>query len=117
MKKESKLTSWAIVVILLALLINNVYTTVVAHQDRQVRLVQSEIEYQARLVQSEQIQSRLDQHRLVVLTIFSDYQDAAYYSDLDRIAEQQLTATEYQMLLLQTLASQNILIIELLAAR
>jgi hypothetical protein len=48
--------------------------------------------------------------------LFSDYQEAAYDNpDLERIAEQQLIAEEFQLLSAQMLSYQNQAIIELLA--
>ena len=49
------------------------------------------------------------------LDLMDEYQDVAYGPNVDRIAEQQLIATEYQIISTQVLALQNRTIIELLA--
>ncbi len=52
----------------------------------------------------------------IVEELLSEYQAAAYDNPgVDRIAEQQLIATEHQLMALQVLMQQNILILELLS--
>jgi len=55
------------------------------------------------------------EQRTIILSVMDEYQKAAYSDDVDRIAEQQLIATEHQLVLLQILAIQNGSITELLA--
>lgn len=103
MKKIGNLVRWILVVVLLALLAGNTYFAMLAHK-----------EHQAQRVLAEQMQPLFEQQRRTILNTFADYQADAYGPDIDRIAEQQLIAAEYQVMLSQTIAMQNVQILELL---
>lgn len=64
---------------------------------------------------AEEVEGRLEAQAHLISELLSNYQQNAYAPDVDRIAEQQLIATEYQLTVLQVIASQNLQIIELLA--
>lgn len=65
----------------------------------------------------EEVLELTEQQREFISGVLDEYKDAAYDNDdIDRIAEQQLIASEYQLLLLQTIAIQNTQILELLGA-
>jgi len=57
----------------------------------------------------------IGQQRGLISGVMDQYHDAAYADHVDRIAEQQLIATEFQLQMLQVLAIQNGQIMELLA--
>ena len=68
----------------------------------------------SRSAQAIEILDQLDSQEEIVLELFDNYQDVAYGVSIDRIAEQQLIATEYQIQALQLLAIQNRQIADLL---
>lgn len=69
-------------------------------------------EKQARITE---IVSDSEKERAALELLMTSYQADAYHGTLDRIAEQQLVATEYSIRALQILGKQNNAIIELLA--
>lgn len=69
-------------------------------------------EKQARIAE---IVSESEKERAALELLMTSYQADAYHGSLDRIAEQQLVATEYSIRALQILGKQNNAIIELLA--
>lgn len=69
-------------------------------------------EKQARIAE---IVSESEKERAVLELLMTSYEVDAYHGTLDRIAEQQLVATEYSIRALQILGKQNNAIIELLA--
>jgi uncharacterized protein HemX len=69
-------------------------------------------EKQARIAE---IINENEKERIILETLMTSYEKAAYRSNLDRIAEQQLVASEYSIRALQILGKQNNAIIELLA--
>ena len=66
---------------------------------------------------AQQLQARLARQQRLLDGIADSYHADAYDSGVDRIAEQQLIAAEYQILLLQTIAQQNAQMIELMVVR
>jgi len=80
-----------------------------------IEQVQLEEEMQQKQERVEWVSNLLERQQSMLTSILSDYKGNAYSSDVDRIAEQQLIATEYQLMLLQLIAQQNVLMIELLA--
>jgi type II secretory pathway pseudopilin PulG len=102
----------AIVIILAGVLATNVYMIITTAQQNKVQ-EQRAAEYQERVEAARLV---LDSQREIIFGLLSEYEDAAYNNPrLDRIAEQQLIAAEYQLTVLQILAIQNSQIIELLA--
>ena len=99
-----KLQFVVLMLLLLTLIASNMYLAVLTYQDRQVQLIRAE-----------SMQPLLERHRQAIDGILATYREVAYNNpDIDRIAEQQLIATEHQMYLLRTLAHQNVLMLELL---
>ena len=105
---------WLTAVLLLALLASNTCFAVLAYQERQVQAERAETRQATYEAQVKQAQVLLDRQRRIIADASDSYRADAYNSDLDRIAEQQLVAAEYQMILLQTIAQQNAQMIELL---
>ena len=62
----------------------------------------------------ERAQALLDQQQWIVSDAADSYHAKAYTPGVERIAEQQLIAAEYQLLLLQAIAQQNAVMIELM---
>ncbi len=70
--------------------------------------------YEARVKEARAL---VDKQQEVILGLITEYKDTAYDNPLiDRIAEQQLLATESTLAALQIIAIQNSQVIELLAA-
>jgi hypothetical protein len=64
----------------------------------------------------EQVRGIVDKQQTLILGLLDSYHAAAYgNTEVDRIAEQQLVATEYTLSALQVMAIENSQIIELLA--
>jgi hypothetical protein len=103
-----------LLITLMALLVSNVYFSAQAQQERQAqaeRIEERQVIYEEYVGQ---MQAALARQQRVVDGVADSYHADAYNSDIDRIAEQQLIAAEYQMLLLQVIAQQNAQMIELL---
>jgi len=101
---ENRDRTWSVVaVILLALILAlNIYN-----------VVRTEITRKAR---AEALEPILTQQMRIADDLITSYQSDAYdNSQVERIAEQQLIATEYQLVALQLVAQQNVQIIGLLA--
>ena len=99
-----RLVLWIIAVVLVLVLGANVYVAVRLHQERQQREEQAAIALE------------LAQRQMVLVAdMMENYRADAYGPRVDRIAEQQLVATEHQLMALQLLAMQGIEIIQLLA--
>lgn len=100
------------ITVLLALLLTvEVYQVVATYQ--QNKLVEERASaYQTRVEEAQELVSR---QQTIIMGLLSDYEETAYGSNVDRIAEQQLIATEYTLTALQIIALQNSQIIELLA--
>ena len=105
---------WLTTVLLLALLASNTCFAVLAYQERQVQAERAEERQVAYEEYAQQIQATLDRQQRTITSIDVNYRADAYDPSIDRIAEQQLIAAEYQILLLQTIAQQNAQMIELL---
>jgi hypothetical protein len=104
---------WIIAGLLAALLLSSIFSIVTTYQQNTIARERAET-YQARV---EEAQDLVDRQRDIIIELVSDYQSDAYDNPaIDRIAEQQLLAAEYQLLALQTLAVQNSQVIELLSA-
>jgi hypothetical protein len=104
---------WIIAVLLLLTLLSNVFSIVTTYQKDKLEQDRAAT-YQARVEEAKTI---VNMQRDIIDDLVSDYEEDAYDNPLiDRIAEQQLLAAEYQMLALQTLAIQNSQIIEFLSA-
>ncbi len=103
MKNSSIL--WIVVVLLSLLLATNMFSLA----ERQLTKVADEERAEAYLVLA-------DSQRTIILETMSDYEETAYGPKVDRIAEQQLIAEEFQLAVLHILAIQNSQIIELLVA-
>lgn len=114
MKDKSNFVHWFIAVLLIALIASNVYFATLVQRERR-----AQVEYieERRVIYDEQVkQARilLDRQRRIVAGATDSYRTDAYDLSIERIAEQQLIAAEYQMLLLQTIAQQNAQMIELM---
>ena len=70
---------------------------------------------QQRKVLAEGVMDLTAAQRTIILDVMDLYHDAAYGEQVERIAEQQLIATEFQLQMLQVLAIQNSQIVDLLA--
>ena len=100
-----------ITVLLVLLLTVEVYQVVATYQ--QNKLVEERASaYQTRVEEAQELVSR---QQTIIMGLLSDYEETAYGSNVNRIAEQQLIATEYTLTALQIIALQNSQIIELLA--
>jgi len=101
---ESKGRAWSVVavVLLLLILVVSAYNTVSTELSRRAR--------------TEAVKELVEEQRRIANSIVSEYEGLAYDNpDVDRITEQQLLATEHQLVALQLIALQNAMIIELLA--
>ena len=104
---------WIIVVLLALVLVSQVFQIVDTFQQNKIASERAE-SYQTRV---DAAQKLVKDQRDLILDLVQDYEDVAYNNpSIDRIAEQQLLAAEFQLLGLQTLALQNGQIIELLAS-
>ena len=114
MKDKGSLIQWLVCALLAALILGNAGFAVLAQQQRQAQVERIE-EHQAVYEEHvEQVQALLDQQQWIVAGASDSYRADAYAPGVDRIAEQQLIAAEYQLVLLQTIAQQNAAIIELM---
>lgn len=100
-----------ITVLLALLLMVEVYQVVATYQQNKLAEERASA-YQARVEEAQELVSR---QQIIIMGLLSDYEETAYGSNVDRIAEQQLIATEYTLTALQIIALQNSQIIELLA--
>ena len=108
-----KIILWVIVVLLTLVLFTQVFQIVSTFQQNKISIERAE-SYQTR---ADTAQKLVEDQRNLIIDLVMDYEDAAYNNPMiDRIAEQQLIAAEFQLLGLQTLAFQNSQIIELLAS-
>ena len=99
---------------LLVLIVSNVYFAALAQQDRRAQIERIE-EHQAAYVEhAQQLQAWRARQQRLLDGIADSYHADAYDAGVERIAEQQLIAAEYQILLLQTIAQQNAAMIELM---
>jgi flagellar basal body-associated protein FliL len=102
-----------ITLLLAAVLATGVYSIMSTNEQNELA-EQRATEYQTRVKAAKEV---LDSQRDIIFDIMTDYQGDVYDNpSIDRIAEQQLVAEEYQLIALQILAIQNGQVIELLAA-
>jgi len=112
-KKTYGTVLWIIAVLLATVLATDVFSIVTTYQQNTVARERAET-YQTRV---EEAQDLVNRQRDIIFYLVSDYEAAAYDDPrIERIAEQQLLAAEFQLLAMQTLAIQNSQIIELLSA-
>ncbi len=107
MNEGRSYTGWFVVIALLLVLLVGAegYRLYVDFQDRAARE-----EY------VEAVDSLMNLQRTMIMDVMDDYREAAYSDpNVERIAEQQLLAEEFQLMTLQVLAIQNGQIMELLA--
>jgi len=98
--------------VLLALLFTvEVYQVVTTYQQNKLAEERASA-YQARVEEAQQLVTK---QQAVILGLITDYEKDAYGTNVDRISEQQLLATEYSLTALQIIALQNSQIIVLLA--
>ena len=111
-KTNYSIVLWILAVILVLILATQVFKIVTTFQQNRIASERAE-NYQARV---EAAQMLLNDQRDLIVDLVSDYEDSAYAPSVDRIAEQQLIASEFQIIGIQILAIQNSQIIELLAS-
>lgn len=100
-----------IAILLAILLVVEIYQVVTSYQ--QTKLAEERASaYQTRVEESQQLVAK---QQGIILGLITSYEKDAYGENVDRIAEQQLIATEYSLTALQIIAIQNSQIIELLA--
>jgi len=110
--RSNKIAIGTIVVLLVLILVAQLFTIYSTYQQNQVA-GQRATTYQARV---ETAQNLVARQQDTIFNLIIDYRASAYDNpSIDRIAEQQLLASEYQLTALQILAIQNSQIIELLA--
>lgn len=110
-RKPSNLSQKLIVVLLVCLLLVQVIglaSDFSAKSAESARLT-------AKQAKIAEIVSESEKERAALELLMTSYQADAYHGTLDRIAEQQLVATEYSIRALQILGKQNNAIIDLLA--
>jgi len=101
-----------IAVLLLLLVAGNVYTVVTTYQQQQIEVARA-ASYTERVAT---IRERAEEQRDLIQLVMDSYETEAYDNPrIDRIAEQQLIATEHTIHALQIIGIQNSQIIELLA--
>lgn len=111
--KLYKVAIWIIVVLLAGLLVAEVFQIITTFQQNAVARDRAAT-YEARVKEALDL---VDRQRDLIIDLVSEYESVAYDNpSVDRIAEQQLLAAEYQLQGLQILAIQNSQIIELLSA-
>ena len=96
------------------LIANSIYFAALARQDRWAQVERIEERQTIYEEQAQQMQSSLARQQRLITSATDNYRADAYDSGVERIAEQQLIAAEYQMLLLQVIAQQNAQTIELM---
>lgn len=114
MKGKRNLERWLGAVFLLALLASNTCFAGLAYRDHLAQVERAEERQAVYEEHVQQMQAWLARDRRTVTGAFDSYHTDAYESGVERIAEQQLLAAEYQMLLLQVIARQNAEMIELM---
>lgn len=117
MTNKGNFVYWFIAVLLLALLSSNIYFAALAYQERQAQVEYAEARQAAYQEHVQQMQTVLDRQRQIIADVSDSYHADAYDPGIERIAEQQLIAAEYHLLLLQVIAQQNAQTLELLMAR
>jgi Tfp pilus assembly protein PilO len=110
-RKPSNLSQKLIVVLLVCLLLVQVIGLA---SDFSAKSAES-AHLTAKQAKIAEIVSESEKERAALELLMTSYQADAYHGTLDRIAEQQLVATEYSIRALQILGKQNNAIIDLLA--
>ena len=110
------LTSMFIIVLVATLLASNAWLVATIQQLRQAEMRRNEERFTIYAEHAGRAQALIERHRRIIADASDSYRADAYAPAIDRIAEQQLIAAEYQLLLLQIIAQQNAQMIELLAA-
>lgn len=114
MTEKFKLVLNSFICLLLILVVGLLaFQTITTIQQNQVA-EQRAADYQTRVASARLL---VDQQQDVINGLWNEYQKTAYGDKVDRIAEQQLYATEYSLQGLQILAIQNSQIIELLSSQ
>lgn len=104
---------WLIVILLALIFLAQLFSILNTYQQDRIQRERS-ASYEIRVEEAQKI---LDLQREVISDLVSDYESLAYDNpNIDRIAEQQLLVSEFQLTGLQALAIQNTQIIELLAS-
>lgn len=110
---SSRLTTWLIIGLLAAILAAQVFQIVTTFQENAIARDRAAT-YAARVKDAQDL---VDKQRQAILGLVTKYEADAYNNpNVDRIAEQQLLAAEYQLQALQIITIQNSQIIELLSA-
>ena len=112
MKSISNLERWFLAVFLL--LVSNTFFAGLAYREHLVQVERAEERQAAYEEHVDQMQAWLTRQQRVITGVTDSYHADAYDPSIERIAEQQLIAAEYQLLLLQTIAQQNAQMIELM---
>ena len=111
---KGKDNSMYLLITLMALLVSNVYFAALAQQDRRAQVERIEERQAAYEEHVDQMQAWLTRQQRLLDGVADSYHADAYDAGVERIAEQQLIAAEYQIVLLQTIAQQNAQMIELM---
>lgn len=102
----------AISFLLFLLVVSNIIQYYLTYQQNQIAAERA-ASYQERVESAQEI---LDLQQSIIFNLMENYQKDAYDNpNVERIAEQQLIATEYSLTALQIITIQNTQIIELLA--
>lgn len=114
MKDKRNFMQWFIIGCLLALLITGNYFAILAHQERLTQAERTEERQAVYEEHAQQLQAWRARQQRLLEGIADSYHASAYDPGVERIAEQQLIAAEYQIVLLQAIAQQNAEMIELM---
>lgn len=114
MKNKSSFVQWQILAFLVALLFSSVYFGTLGQQDRRAQVERIEERQSIYDEHAQQLQARRARQQRLLEGIDDSYHADAYDAGVERIAEQQLIAAEYQIVLLQIIAQQNAEMIELM---
>ena len=110
MKNNGSFAISFVVASLIALVACSIYLAVTTQQEHQAQ-IERQAAYEEHVAQ---MQAWLTRQQRVITSATDNYHADAYDPGVERIAEQQLIAAEYQLLLLQTIAQQNAQMIELM---
>lgn len=106
-------TPWlvSIAVLLTISILLSGYQIFITYQQNQIASQRAAI-YEERVKEATDL---VNAQQTMLFTVIDNYEKTAYGENVDRIAEQQLIATEYTMRLLQVMAVQNTQVISLIA--
>lgn len=93
----------AIIVLLAILLISNLFQAISTYQQNKIAAQRATI-YAQRVQEAEDLAKNQQE---LLMGLLSDYNSDAYGAGVDRIAEQQLIASEYTIQMLQIIGIQN----------